>query len=176
MAIELGCGYVARSFSGDMKQLLALVKGAIAHRGTALLDVISPCVTFNNHEDSTKSYKWAKDHEIPIQEIGFVPFFEEIHVDYDPGTTQDVVLHDGSHIRLKKLREDYDPTDKNAAFGLLHEAQVKQEFLTGLIYVEPTKKDFLSLLDLPEEPLATLPLERVRPPREALTQMMDELR
>ncbi len=176
MAIELGCAYVARSFSGDMKQLLALLKGAISHRGTALLDVISPCVTFNNHEDSTKSYKWAKDHEIPIQEIGFVPYFDEITVDYDPGTTQDVTLHDGSHIRLKKLREDYDATDKRAAFNLLHEAQEKGEFLTGLIYVEPQKKDFLALLDLPAEPLATLPLERVRPGREALEKMMEELR
>jgi 2-oxoglutarate ferredoxin oxidoreductase subunit beta len=176
LAIELGCGYVARSFSGDMKQLLALIKGAIAHRGTALLDVISPCVTFNNHEDSTKSYKWAKDHEIPIQEIGFIPYFDEIYVEYDPGTTQDVTLHDGSHIRLKKLREDYDPTNKNSAFDLLREATQKQEFLTGLIYVEPTKKDFLSLLDLPVEPLTTLPLERVRPTEEALTQMMEELK
>ena len=176
MAIELGCAYVARSFSGDMKQLLALLKGAIAHRGTALLDVISPCVTFNNHEDSTKSYKWAKEHEVAIQEIGFVPFFEEITVDYDPGTTQDVILHDGSHIRLKKLREDYDATDKRAAFELLREAQEKNEFLTGLIYVDPSKKDFLSLLGLPEEPLATLPLERVRPSREALEKMMEELR
>ncbi len=175
MAIELGCAYVARSFSGDMKQLQALLKGAIAHRGTALLDVISPCVTFNNHEDSTKSYKWAKDHEIPIQEIGFIPYFDEITVDYDPGTTQDVVLHDGSHIRLKKLKEDHDPTDKKAAFNLLHEAQEKGEFLTGLIYVQPEKKDFLSLLDLPDEPLATLPLDRVRPPREALQKMMEEL-
>jgi 2-oxoglutarate ferredoxin oxidoreductase subunit beta len=176
LAIELGCGYVARSFSGDMKQLLALIKGAIAHRGTALLDVISPCVTFNNHEDSTKSYKWAKDHEIPIQEIGFVPFFEEIQVDYDPGTTQDVVLHDGSHIRLRKLREDYDAMNKMAALGLLHEGQEKQEFLTGLIYVEPTKKDFLSLLQLPEKPLAILPDAKARPPREALDQMMEELK
>ncbi len=176
MAIELGCAYVARSFSGDMKQLLALLKGAVAHRGTALLDVISPCVTFNNHEDSTKSYKWAKDHEIPIQEIGFIPFFDEIAVDYDPGTTQDVELHDGSHIRLKKLREDYDPTNKRAAFDLLHEAQEKGEFLTGLIYVEPQKKDFVTLLGLTDEPLATLPLDRVRPGREALAQMMEELR
>jgi 2-oxoglutarate ferredoxin oxidoreductase subunit beta len=176
LAIELGCAYVARSFSGDMKQLVALIKGAIAHRGTAFLDVISPCVTFNNHETSTKSYKWAKDHEEPIQEIGFVPYFDEIKVDYDPGTTQDVELHDGSHIRLKKLRADYDATNKGAAFGLLHEAQQKNEFLTGLIYVEPAKKDFLSLLDLPDEPLATLPMERVRPPREALAAMMDELR
>jgi 2-oxoglutarate ferredoxin oxidoreductase subunit beta len=176
LAIELGCAYVARSFSGDMKQLLALLKGAIAHRGTALLDVISPCVTFNNHEDSTKSYKWAKDHEIPIQEIGFIPYFDEITVDYDPGTTQDVALHDGSHIRLKKLREDYDPTDKHAAFNLLHEAREKNEFLTGLVYVEPQKKDFVTLLGLTDEPLATLPLDRVRPGREALTRMMEELR
>ncbi len=175
MAIELGCGYVARSFSGDMKQLVALIKGAIAHRGTALLDVISPCVTFNNHESSTKSYKWAKDHEEPIQEIGFVPFFDEIRVDYDPGTTQDVRLHDGSHIRLKKLRADYDATDKKKAFELLREAQEKTEFLTGLMYVEPDKKDFLSLLGLPEEPLALLPPERTRPPREALRAMMEEL-
>jgi 2-oxoglutarate ferredoxin oxidoreductase subunit beta len=87
-----------------------------------------------------------------------------------------VKLFDGSRIRLKKLREDYDPTDKKAAFNLLHDAQEKNEFLTGLIYVEPHKKDFLALLDLPEEPLATLPLERVRPGREALTQMMEELR
>ena len=176
LAIELGCAYVARSFSGDMKQLLALLKGAIAHRGTALLDVISPCVTFNNHEDSTKSYKWAKDHEIPIQEIGFVPFFDDIQVDYDPGTTQDVELHDGSHIRLRKLRADYDAMSKMAALGLLHDGQEKGEFLTGLIYVEPSKKDFLSLLHLPEEPLATIADDRARPGREALEQMMEELK
>jgi 2-oxoglutarate ferredoxin oxidoreductase subunit beta len=176
LAVELGCGYVARSFSGDMKQLVGLLKGAIAHRGTALLDVISPCVTFNNHESSTKSYKWAKDHEVPIQEIGFVPYFEEISVDYDPGTTQDVALHDGSHIRLKKLRADYDPTDKNAAYSLLHEAQEKNEFLTGLIYVAPQKKDFLTLIGLPEEPLASMPSERLRPGREALAEIMESLR
>jgi 2-oxoglutarate ferredoxin oxidoreductase subunit beta len=176
LAIELGCGYVARSFSGDMKQLLALIKGAIAHRGTALLDVISPCVTFNNQEDSTKSYKWAKEHEIAIQEIGFVPFFEEIQVDYDPGTTQDVVLHDGSHIRLRKLREDYDATDKMAALALLHEGQESHELLTGLIYVEPEKRDFLSLLNLPEQPLATYRDEKVRPGRDALQQIMEELK
>jgi len=176
MAIQLGCGYVARSFSGDMKQLLALIKGAIAHRGTSMLDVISPCVTFNNHEDSTKSYKWAKDHEIQIQEIGFVPYFDEITVDYDPGTTQDVLLHDGSHIRLRKLREDFDPTDKRKAFGLLQDAQEKGEFLTGLIYVEPTKKDFVSLLGMHETALATMPDEKLRPGAEALGKIMESLK
>src|SRR6476646_1954741 len=138
MAIELGCGYVARSFSGDMKQLVGLLKGALAHRGTALLDVISPCVTFNNHDTSTKSYKWAKDNEIPIHEIGFIPYYEEISVEYDPGTTQEVTLHDGSRIRLKKLREEYDAMDKAKALMLCQESAQKQEFLTGLIYVEPT--------------------------------------
>jgi 2-oxoglutarate ferredoxin oxidoreductase subunit beta len=176
LAIELGCGYVARSFSGDMKQLLALVKGAIAHRGTAMLDVVSPCVTFNNHEDSTKSYKWAKDHEIQIQEIGFVPYFEEIMVDYDPGTTQEVVLHDGSRIRLKKLRPDYDPTNKGVALEMLLESHEKQEFLTGLVYVEPEKKDFVSLLGLSDEPLVVLGEDRLRPGREALQRVMDSLK
>ena len=145
MAIELGCGYVARSFSGDMKQLVGLLKGAIAHRGTALLDVISPCVTFNNHESSTKSYKWAKDHEIPIHEIGFVPYFEDITVEYDPGTTQDVALHDGSHIRLRSCAPTTTPPTSTRRIALCTEAQEKTEFLTGLIYVEPAKKDFLEL-------------------------------
>jgi 2-oxoglutarate ferredoxin oxidoreductase subunit beta len=176
MAIELGCGYVARSFSGDMKQLVALLKGAMAHRGTALLDVVSPCVTFNNHDSSTKSYKWAKDHEIPIHEIGFIPYYEEISVDYDPGTTQDVVLHDGSHIRLRKLRADYDATDKGKALTLCMEAQQKTEFLTGLIYVEPTKKDFLELSGVAGHPIVELPESRLRPPKKALDEIMEMLK
>ncbi len=176
MAIELGCGYVARSFSGDMKQLVALLKGAMAHRGTALLDVISPCVTFNNHDTSTKSYKWAKDHEIPIHEIGFIPYYEEISVEYDPGTTQEVALHDGSHIRLRKLREDYDATDKAKALALCQEAQAKTEFLTGLIYVEPTKKDFLELSGVGREPIVALPDTKLCPPKKALDEIMESLK
>ena len=176
MAIQLGCGYVARSFSGDMKQLVALLKGALAHRGTALLDIVSPCVTFNNHDSSTKSYKWAKDHEIPIHEIGFVPYYEDISVDYDPGTTQDVELHDGSHIRLRKLRADYDATDKGQALALCLESGQKQEFLTGLIYVEPTKKDFLELSGLSRDPIVSLPESKLRPPRQALEEIMESLK
>jgi 2-oxoglutarate ferredoxin oxidoreductase subunit beta len=176
MAIELGCGYVARSFSGDMKQLVGLLKGALAHRGTALLDVISPCVTFNNHDSSTKSYKWAKDHEIPIHEIGFIPYYEEISVEYDPGTTQEVSLHDGSRIRLKKLREDYDPTEKSKALMLCQESQEKQEFLTGLIYVEPAKKDFLTLSGIGSTPIVTVPDARLRPAPGALAEIMESLK
>ncbi|HTY41683.1 MAG TPA: 2-oxoacid:ferredoxin oxidoreductase subunit beta [Thermoanaerobaculia bacterium] len=176
MAIELGCGYVARSFSGDMKQLVALLKGALAHRGTALVDVISPCVTFNNHDSSTKSYKWAKDHEIPIHEIGFIPYYEEIAVEYDPGTTQDVALHDGSHIRLRKLREDYDPTNKFQALALCQEAQEKTEFLTGLIYVEPRKKDFLELSGAGAAPIVEMADAKLRPPKSALDEIMAALK
>src|ERR671924_715488 len=112
LAIELGATFVGRSFSGDKKQLLSMLKAAIAHKGTVMLDVVSPCVTFNDHEGSTKSYKYMKDHEEPLQDINLIPAFEEIDVDYDPGTTVDVTMHDGSHLRLRKLEEDYDPTNK----------------------------------------------------------------
>ncbi len=175
LAIELGCSFVARSFSGDMKQLVALLKAAIAHRGTSLLDVISPCVTFNNHEGSTKSYKWSKDHEEPIQEIGFVPYFADVTVEQKPGETQDVEMHDGSKLRLKALRADYDPTDKRKAMDLLTEAREKQEFLTGLIYINEQTPDFLTQLNMVDEPLATLPESKTRPPKAALDAIMEEL-
>ncbi len=109
LAIELGATFVGRSFSGDKRQLSTMLKAAIAHHGTVMLDVVSPCVTFNDHEGSTKSYKYVKDHEETLQEMSFVPHFEEIDVEYDPGTTVNVTMHDGSHLRLRKLEEDYDP-------------------------------------------------------------------
>src|SRR6201981_937745 len=112
MAITLGATFVGRSFSGDKKQLHAMIKAAIAHKGTVMLDVVSPCVTFNDHEGSTKSYKYMKDHDEAIHEVGFVPHFENISVDYDPGTTTDVRMHDGSHLRLRKLNTDWNPTDR----------------------------------------------------------------
>ena len=143
LAIELGATFVARSFSGDKKQLLSLLKAALAHRGTVMLDVISPCVTFNDHEGSTKSYAYVKDHDDPLEEVSFVPFFEDIAVDYEPGTTQEVTMHDGSKLYLKKLEEDYDPTDKISALKRLHETARRGEFATGLIYIEPDRDDFL---------------------------------
>src|SRR5471032_1613629 len=112
LAIELGATFVGRSFSGDKRQLLSLLKAALSHRGTVMLDVISPCVTFNDHEGSTKSYKYMQEHDEPINELGFVPSFEDIEVEYDHGTTLDVRMHDGSSLRLRKIREDYDPTNK----------------------------------------------------------------
>src|SRR5678810_738576 len=154
MAIELGCNFVARSFAGDPKQMVALLKAALGHRGTALFDVISPCVTFNNHEGSTKSYKFAKDHEELLHEISFVPFFEQITVDYKEGEVKDVEMHDGSHIRLRKADHDYDPTNKTQALNMLRHCYDSGEFLTGLIYVNEEKPDFLSQLNMVEEPLA----------------------
>jgi len=176
MAIQLGASFVARSFSGDKKQLLAILKASLSHRGTAMIDVLSPCVTFNDHEGSTKSYAYAKDHEEALGEVSFVPFFEDITVEYEPGTTKEVKMHDGSRLYLKKVAEDYDPTDKLAAIRLLYETTRRGEFATGILYVEPDKEDFLSMLDLVDEPLATLPLERIRPGRQALDEVMDSLR
>src|SRR5213083_2728463 len=110
-------------------------KAAITHKGTVLLDVISPCVTFNDHEGSTKSYKYAKDHEEPLQDINFIPSFENIEVEYDAGTTVEVTMHDGSRLRLRKLEEDYDPTNKIQAITRLNQAKEKEEMLTGVLYV-----------------------------------------
>src|SRR5579862_775925 len=176
LAISLGATFVGRSFSGDKKQLLSMLKAAIAHRGTVMLDVISPCVTFNDHEGSTKSYKYMIDHEEPLQEISFVPSFEEIDVEYDAGTTIEVTMHDGSHLRLRKLEEDYDPTDRVRALTRLHQSHEKEEMLTGILYLNTQAPTFTDMLNLVDEPLATLPESVVRPGREVLEQAMEELR
>jgi 2-oxoglutarate/2-oxoacid ferredoxin oxidoreductase subunit beta len=176
LAIELGATFVGRSFSGDKRQLLSMLKAAIAHRGTVLLDVVSPCVTFNDHDGSTKSYKYMKDHEEPLQDINFVPHFEDIAVDYDPGSTLEVTMHDGSRLRLRKLEESYDPTNRIDAIHRLLEAHEKQEVLTGVFYVNPKAPSFLEMLNMTDEPLATLPESTIRPGREVLEQCMEELR
>ena len=176
LAIELGATFVARSFSGDKKQLLAILKAAISHRGTAMLDVLSPCVTFNDHEGSTKSYAYAREHDEPLEDIAFVPFFQDISVDYEPGTTREVRLHDGSRLYLKKLETEYNPTDKLEALRTLHETQRRGAYATGIIYVEPDRDDFLELLNLVDEPLASLSVEKLRPPKAALDEVMNSLR
>jgi 2-oxoglutarate ferredoxin oxidoreductase subunit beta len=176
LAIQLGATFVGRSFSGDKRQLLAMLKAAIAHKGTVMLDVVSPCVTFNDHEGSTKSYKYVKDHEESLQEVSFVPHFEEISVDYDAGMTLDVTMHDGSHLRLRKLEADYNPTSRISALTRLTEAHEKGEVLTGVFYVNPTAPSFLDMLNMTDEPLATLPESVTRPGKEALESAMEELR
>jgi len=172
LAIELGCGFVARSFSGDQKQLRPLLKAAFAHRGTAVLDVISPCVTFADHEGSTKSYAAVKQTDAPLHDIDYVPFYEDIHVDYEPGTTREVKMPDGSTIVLKKLAADHDPSDATGALRVLHESRTQHRLVTGLVYVDPASRPFDEELGVVDTPLAQLPLERVRPPRTVLDSIM----
>src|ERR1700739_4862397 len=172
LAIQLGATFVGRSFSGDKKQLLAMLKAAIAHNGTVVLDVVSPCVTFNDHEGSTKSYKYMQEHEEAVSDVVFVPYFQEIDVEYDPGTTIDVTMHDGSHLRLRKLHENFDPTDRVAAITALTAAHAKNEILTGVFYVDTQKPSFTELLNLVDSPLGTLPDKRVRPSKAVLDEVM----
>jgi 2-oxoglutarate ferredoxin oxidoreductase subunit beta len=175
MAITLGATFVGRSFSGDKRQLHAMLKAAIAHKGTVMIDVVSPCVTFNDHEGSTKSYKYMKEHEEPLQTLDFVPVFQEINVEYDPGTTVEVTMHDGSRLRLTKLEEDYDATNRIRAISRLHEAHEKGEVLTGMFYVNPTAPSFIDMLNVTDHPLATLPESVIRPGKAVLDEVMEGL-
>jgi 2-oxoglutarate ferredoxin oxidoreductase subunit beta len=174
-ALVADCGFVARSFAGDAKQVRELLKAAMSYRGLAVIDIISPCVTFNNHEDSTKSYTYGKEHEERLHDITFIARREEISVEYEPGTMKEVQLHDGPVIQLRKLDEDYDPTDRMGALHMLEEARAKHEFITGLIYINQSRATLPELLHLPETPLVHQPVEALRPSREALATVMSEL-
>ncbi len=169
--------FVARSFAGDAKQVRELLKAALSHKGTAVLDIISPCVTFNNHETSTKSYPYGKVHEEPLQDMTFIPEFEEIEIaEQEPGQVQNVEMHDGSHLLLKKLDPTkHDPTDRGAAFRLLDDARRDNLFITGLIYVDRDRKSLAELSHLVPEPLAHLQEERIRPSHEQLDKVMSKL-
>src|ERR1700678_430313 len=175
LAIQLGATFVGRSFSGDKKQLLSMLKAAISHKGTVMLDVISPCVTFNDHEGSTKSYKFMQDNDEPINEVDFVASFDEIEVEYNSGEFFEVEMHDGSSLRLRKLHEDYDPTDRTKAVHSLMEAHAKNEILTGVFYIDTEKPTFIDLLNLVDEPLGQLPESIVRPPKATLDSLMSSL-
>jgi 2-oxoglutarate/2-oxoacid ferredoxin oxidoreductase subunit beta len=170
--------FVARSFSGDAKQVQALLKAAISHKGTAVLDIISPCVTFNNAETSHKSYPYGKEHEIPLHEISFMPAGyveprEEITVgEYAEGETILVEMHDGSHVRLKKLGRDHDPRSRAQAIATLEESTREQIFLTGLIYYEEPRLTLNESLHLTEAPLTQLTEEKLRPPKATLDDLM----
>ena len=175
-AIQLGATLVARSFSGDKRQLQAILKAAIAHHGLSIIDVISPCVTFNDHEGSTKSYAYMKEHDEPLQELDFVPAFADITVEIPEGEVREITLHDGSRLLLKKLGRDYDPTDRMNALRTLNEAETSGHVVTGILYLDPTRKHFIDHLNLVDVPLGTQPESKTRPPREALERIMEELR
>lgn len=177
-AIVGGCTFVARSFSGDPKQVRELLKAALSHRGTALLDIISPCVTFNNRDSSTKSYGWGREHAEPLIEIeyvprDFVPLKDEIQVeDHSPGEVKLVEMHDGSYIQLRKLEENYDPTNRLNALDRLERARRDNEMITGLLYIDPERPSLAEVSDLGKTPLALLPDEKMRPSRAALDEIM----
>jgi 2-oxoglutarate/2-oxoacid ferredoxin oxidoreductase subunit beta len=186
-AIIAECGFVARSFAGDAQQVRQLLKAAMSYKGTAVLDIISPCVTFNNHPESTKSYTYGKEHEEMLQDISFVQAYEEIEIEQEEGTVQEVKLHDGPRILLRKLKTSkdgetnghddgryHDPTDKHAAIKLLLEAREKQEFITGLIYIDESRPTLIDLERIPDEPLARLPESKLRSTPDQLAAVMRE--
>ncbi|MGE3965820.1 MAG: 2-oxoacid:ferredoxin oxidoreductase subunit beta [Planctomycetota bacterium] len=176
LAIQLGCGFVARSFSGDKKQLIPLLQAAFVHNGLAFIDVISPCVTFNNHDESTKSYTYHKEHEVHFHDPHFVPSFDPIDVDYDAGTTEQVRLHDGSRLLLTKLGTDYDPRDRVNALRQLAETHGRGEVLTGLIHFHGELPTLVETLSLGAKPLAALGEAELRPSREAFDQILAQFR
>ncbi len=176
LAILAGCGFVGRGFSGDRQQMVPLIKAALSHEGTAFLDIMSPCVTFNDHIGSTKSYEYVKEHDEKLHDIDFIEDKAEIKVEYEEGHTKDVVLHSGATIRLKKLDGDYDPTNKLQALEVLEVAAEKKEIVTGLVYYNKNRKDHVHSLNLTESPLFGLHEKDLRPSKEDLEAYMKSLK
>ncbi|HEV3154247.1 MAG TPA: 2-oxoacid:ferredoxin oxidoreductase subunit beta [Candidatus Baltobacteraceae bacterium] len=176
LAVELGATFVARSFSGDGKQLIPLLQAAFSHRGIAVLDVISPCVTFNDHEGSTKSYAYVKEHHAMLHTPDFIVGTQEITVDYEPGTVQEIVFDDGNRVLLRKLDVDYDPADRISALRVMHEARDRGELVTGLLYVDTSARDLCTRERLPAKPLAKLDEDELRLSREQWSELMSSLR
>jgi len=175
-ALVGGASFVARSFAGDKKQLVPLLKAALSHKGTALLDIVSPCVTFNDFDGSTKSWDWAKEHEEPLHEVGFVPRLPEIEVEQKPGQSTRVQLHDGSWITLRALHHDeHNVTDRGSALQLLEKSRHRDELLTGLIYLDAKRPDFIANLNVTDTPLALLKDESLRPRPEVLAKIMETI-
>ncbi len=168
-AIAANASFVARSFAGDPKQVKELIKAAISHDGTAILDIISPCVTFNNQDHSLHSYSWGKGHEAPLHEVEFVPPREEITIeDFERGMVKEVTMHDGSVIVFKKLEREYDPTNRTDAVRMLEQAIRRNWLITGLIYVDPNAPTIFDMYSLDKEPLNRLPPEKLQPDRKSL--------
>jgi 2-oxoglutarate ferredoxin oxidoreductase subunit beta len=162
LAIELGATFVARSFSGDGKQLVPLLQAALSHQGTSILDIISPCVTFNDHVGSTKSYAYVKDHEMVANMPDYIRPREEITVDYEPGTTQEIKLEDGSRVMLRKVEHEYDATNRIGALSTIHETRKKGEFVTGLLFVDAGVPDLCEKEKMTKTPLKDLKEDDLR--------------
>jgi 2-oxoglutarate ferredoxin oxidoreductase subunit beta len=176
LALLLGASYVARSFSGDKSQLVPIIRGAIEHRGAAFIDVISPCVAFNNHAGSTKSYEYVREHNEAVNRLDFIEGREEITADYAPGAVVEVAQHDGSVLRLRKLAPDYDPTDRIKVMNYLQERAAAGEVVTGLLYVDPQATDLHEHLNTVEVPLNQLSERELCPGAVALERINASLR
>jgi len=160
--------FVARSFAGDPKQVKEIIKAALSHNGIAVIDIISPCVTFNNQDNAVHSYSWGKEHEVALHELSFVPPAEEIMIDYEPGQVEEVTMHDGSKIIFKKIEHDYDPCDRAAAMRMMEEANARQWLLTGIYYINPDQPSLLNINNLTDMPLNRLGEDRLRPKVETI--------
>jgi len=176
MALLLGASFVARSFSGDKAQLVPLIEAAITHHGAAFIDCISPCVAFNNHEGSTKSFDFVREHNEAVNRLDVIMGRAEITADYAPGTVETVTQHDGSVLRLRKLAADYDPTDRVAAMTYLQERHAAGEIITGLLYVDPDSRDLHDHLDTVAQPLNALGEAALCPGAAALDKLNASLR
>jgi len=172
-ALTANGGFIARSFAGDPKQVTELIKAALSFEGTAVLDIISPCVTFNNRDESTKSYSWGREHQDPLHDVTYIPKQAEIQVEYEAGETTEVKLHDGSSLVLKKLDEDYDPTDRSAAIQLLESARANQVLATGLIYIDTGQDSLHNAEQMIERPLSGLTADELRPPEDSLLEVLE---
>ncbi|MBK8388142.1 MAG: 2-oxoacid:ferredoxin oxidoreductase subunit beta [Saprospiraceae bacterium] len=176
LAMELGATFVGRSFSGDKTQLIPLIKAALSHPGFAFLDVISPCVTFNNNKGSTKSYDYTREHIEATGTMDFVPFEQEITVDYPEGSSKSIAMHDGSIIELSKLANGWDPQDRMASFMKIQEARIKGQILTGLLYIDPETKDLHQMLNTTEKSLNQLEANVLSPGLKSLVDINNEYR
>jgi 2-oxoglutarate/2-oxoacid ferredoxin oxidoreductase subunit beta len=176
MALQLGASFVARSFSGDKDQLVPLLKAAITHNGAAFIDVISPCVAFNNHLGSTKSFDFVREHNEAVNRLDFITGRAPITVDYGPGTVEVVTQHDGSTLRLRKVAPDYDVHNRIAAMNYLQERQAAGEVVTGLLYLEPESQDLHDYLNTVETPFNELGEAELIPGTEALQRFNQSLR
>jgi 2-oxoglutarate ferredoxin oxidoreductase subunit beta len=176
LALNIGATYVARSFSGDKSQLVPILKGALRHNGFALVDVISPCVTFNDHEGSTKSYLHTRKHQLPVVQADFVPARDEITAEYAAGNAHTVKMHDGSSIVLRKVAPDYNPTDRRAAWTYLSERQRSGEIATGLLYLDESGSDMHTAAKTVAGPLTHVPYAQLCPGNKALSELMDDYR
>jgi 2-oxoglutarate ferredoxin oxidoreductase subunit beta len=163
LALTLGATFVARSFSGDKAQLVPILKAGLAHKGFAFVDVISPCVTFNDHEGSTKSYAYTREKNVEVVQADFVMPTTAITADYDPGSVRSVTLHDGSMVRLRKVDDSYDPTDRDRSYGYIRDAQRDGEVVTGLLYISPDSSDVHEQNQIVPTPLAQLAHEQLCP-------------